>query len=448
MAERHRPNAPLRALLGEARWTGEDLARAVNAAGEEAGLSLHYQRPSVAQWLAGGVPRRPVPELIAEALSRRLRRVVTPAAAGFPAAPRPPGQDRSPPDGADRLARLTAAVAVRGRPPSVAYSALDPTLDPTLDQYVPEEGLDPAAAPGRSLSQAHVRALREMGGVFSRADHLSGAGRVRPALTRYLSTTVSAWLRAGAPPAVRRDLLAAAAPLVYLCGFAHFDDGLHGHAQRYYRLAASLADEAGDRVGRAVALRALSVQAHQLRYRRRAYQLAEAAVSEGRYAEPRTRAFLYGQLAVAQASLGERQDALRHLGTAADELGRGAGRPQPLIGAYHEASLAHQRAVVVGHLGDLPGAVAALRESLRHRSAQENRSRALTLARLAELQLASGAVDAACLTWRQFLLCQGQLSSHRADRALVLMRAHTAPHRTHPAVRALLGLLPGPGRTG
>ncbi|MDH6577753.1 hypothetical protein [Kitasatospora sp. MAP5-34] len=77
---------------------------------------------------------------------------------------------------------------------------------------------------------------------------------------------------------------------------------------------------------------------------------------------------------------------------------RGSADQQLLVGAYHGASLAHQRSVVATHLGDLPGAVAALRDSLRHRPAQENRSRALTLARLAELQPASGSLEAACLT--------------------------------------------------
>ena len=75
-------NDALRELLAAAGWNGQDLVRAVNAAGREIGAQLRYQRTSAAQWLAGVRPRPPAPELIAEVLSRRLGRPVTPAEAG------------------------------------------------------------------------------------------------------------------------------------------------------------------------------------------------------------------------------------------------------------------------------------------------------------------------------------------------------------------------------
>ncbi|NBE56085.1 hypothetical protein GUY60_32550, partial [Streptomyces sp. YC537] len=83
MAVDRRPNARLRALLAEAGWSNEQCARAVNAAGAEIGLVLRYDRTSVAHWLTGTQPRPPVPQLLAETLSRRLGRVATPAGAGF-----------------------------------------------------------------------------------------------------------------------------------------------------------------------------------------------------------------------------------------------------------------------------------------------------------------------------------------------------------------------------
>ena len=65
-------NRALRALLAEAGWTGQDLVRAVNAAGREIGVELRYQRTSAAQWLGGVRPRPPAPDLIVEVLGRRL----------------------------------------------------------------------------------------------------------------------------------------------------------------------------------------------------------------------------------------------------------------------------------------------------------------------------------------------------------------------------------------
>ncbi|MQS09574.1 hypothetical protein FNX48_021080, partial [Streptomyces sp. IF17] len=83
MTHRRMPNERLRSLLDEADWTQEALARSVNAIGSEIGCPLRYDRTAVAHWLAGTLPREPVPELAAEALSRRIGRPVTPEAAGF-----------------------------------------------------------------------------------------------------------------------------------------------------------------------------------------------------------------------------------------------------------------------------------------------------------------------------------------------------------------------------
>ncbi|MCE7080772.1 hypothetical protein [Streptomyces sp. ST2-7A] len=91
MTHRRMPNERLRCLLDEADWTQEALARSVNAIGSEIGCPLRYDRTAVAHWLAGTLPREPVPELAAEALSRRIGRPVTPEAAGFG-----PGGTRSP----------------------------------------------------------------------------------------------------------------------------------------------------------------------------------------------------------------------------------------------------------------------------------------------------------------------------------------------------------------
>ena len=81
---------------------------------------------------------------------------------------------------------------------------------------------------------------------------------------------------------------------------------------------------------------------------------------------------------------------------------------------------------------------AALHTSIQHRPAGERRSRAITLARLGELQFATGHVEQACATWQRFLDDYPSLRSGRADAAFASLRARAATHRTNPAVRALL----------
>ncbi|MFD7512563.1 hypothetical protein ACFV5N_24940, partial [Streptomyces sp. NPDC059853] len=61
MKERRGPNHQLRALLREAGWTQQELARAVNTLGTETGTPLRYDRTAVAHWLSGTQPRHPVP---------------------------------------------------------------------------------------------------------------------------------------------------------------------------------------------------------------------------------------------------------------------------------------------------------------------------------------------------------------------------------------------------
>jgi tetratricopeptide (TPR) repeat protein len=273
--------------------------------------------------------------------------------------------------------------------------------------------------------------------LFSDADATFGGGRARRALSGYLGTAIAPWLRADATSCVRRDLLIVASQLTYLCGFMCFDDQLHGAAQRYYRTSLWLTAEAGDATGHAVTLRGLSAQARLLGHHRQAVDLAETAVRTGLGSpSPQIQAFLLGQFAVATAAEGDHHAAIAHLTRAEQFLDRSDSAPKS-VGACHRASLAHQQAAVAACLGDRRGAVTALESSIQHRPAGERRSRAITLARLAELQFAGGQLEKACHTWHRFLDDYPDLRSGRADRAFADLRASTHPHESNSAARQL-----------
>jgi tetratricopeptide (TPR) repeat protein len=287
--------------------------------------------------------------------------------------------------------------------------------------------------------------------VFSRSDIVFGAGPVREPLRQYLSTTLLPWLRSDLRPAVRRDLFTVAAQLTYLCAFAHFDMNHHAAAQRLYLTSAELAREAGDTIGYALALRGLSVQAHELGHLAEADHLAEHAVRTGaRHAPPHQQAFFLGQLAVTQAGRGDRRHT-RHLMAAERCLQRSADGASA-VGAFHSGSLAFQRAAVAKSQGDHRTAARALAVSLRHRPADERRSRALGLAELAETQLASGHLEQACRTWHEFLDILPNIRSARAYDRLRALIAALRPNATNPAAAALLGrareMRPGGRRRG
>jgi tetratricopeptide (TPR) repeat protein len=457
MAAQHEPNERLRALLAEAHWTGQGLARAVNAIGAESGRRLRYTRASVAHWLAGVRPRPPVPELIAEAFSRRLGRPVTVWAVGLAEAGRGPasGSGRwsvgpaagTVGDTAAALAELGGAdadPARRAELRNVVYTLTPPPPPPPLSPPS-SAGSPPSSASARRgatgrLGQwwpAQIEAAAWVANFFSDADAAFGGGHARSALAAYLASDIAPRLRSAATPALDRRMLAAAANLTYLCGFMCFDDNMNGAAQRYYAIALRLAAEAGDRQIYGVVLRAMSVQAHYLGHHGHALHLAEAAVAGGSPAAgPTTGAFLLGQLAVARANVGDRAGALADLRAAERRLDR-TDPASDVTGAYHRASLDHQRAETLAALGDRRGAIAALAASLRHRPPTERRSRTITLARLAGLQLDQGHLEAAVETWHRFLDDYPYLRCGRADTAFATLRARIRPYRDNAAALTL-----------
>jgi len=452
------PNTRLRELLAETGWTGDALARAINAVGAEAGMPLRYGRSSVAHWLSGMRPWPPVPELVAEAFSRKLR---CPVSAGDTGLTRPDtdGTARIPAPRRDQwwdvdvVSQLLAPqeVGAGGSAPlaSRGYRLADLAVPNWSELAEARQGRIWTTKSMEKVERWQVRSVATMVGLFSDTDFAFGGGHARLELSCYLAASVAPLLRAAATPTVRRELLTATSRLTYLCGFMYFDDDLHGAAQHYYLTNLRLAAELGDATGYAVTLRALSGEARLLGHHREAVRLAEAAVdAAARTAGPETSAFLFGQLAVAHAADGNHQDAVRHLITAERHLDRAREAPGP-IGRCHVASLAHQQAAVRAKMGDRRGAIEALTVSVRLRPAAERRSRAITLARLAELQLDDGDLEAACGTWQRFLLDYPYLRSRRVSRAHAAMRARVRPHQNNSAVIALrrtMGALGGSGQ--
>ncbi|MDH2390602.1 hypothetical protein QCN29_17750 [Streptomyces sp. HNM0663] len=409
----------------------------MNALGAEMGLPLHYQRPSVAQWLVGTQPRPPVPHLIAEAFSRRLGRVVTIEEAGFRDLPR----SRSPGPQDDLVGGLVVlGDPVRAEPheahPGRVYSI---SLLEHIGKDSPGITQRPRQKPtGRRIGRAEVLSGRAMLDLFSTADQIFGGGHVRRAMSSYLSTTVAPWLEAPSGATVNQHVLSLAARLCYLCAFAHFDDQQHGTAQRYYASGLRLARCADDLEATALNLRGLSVQAHTLGHRRQALILAEAALEGGRAGTPpRLKAALLGQQAVTEAAMGEKRLAMAHLLDAERQLDKDPDA-SAAIGVYHASSLLHQRAEAATLLGDGSAADAAFDQALRNRSAMERRSRLLILHKHAELQLSRGYLEAACGTWHRFLEEYPHVRSKRADDACLAMRACLHPHRNNPLAASLL----------
>jgi tetratricopeptide (TPR) repeat protein len=415
------PNVVLRRLLAETGWTEARLAREVNAAGAETGLALRYDRSAVSHWLAGRRPWGPVPSLLAETLSRGLRRTVTVAELGLDA----------------RRSSDTASVKLEVS--AVGSYRLAALAVPTWERAsVTSSGACSVPDPPSRLTAGQIASAEQMAALFDESDAAFGGGRTRVALAGYLAHDVVPLLRLAARPALRARMFTVATQLSYLCAFMCFDDERHALAQRYYLTALDLATENGDAPGYAIAQRALSVQAGILGHHPEALALAEDAARTGRRVLPPGRhAFFVGQLAVAQAATDDRRGALATLRTA-ERLHSRADPVSAPMGGYHLAAMYHQVAEACALLGDRAESVTALSESVRHRPVHERRSRAVITARLAEHQLATGHLEEAVATWHAFLDDYPLLRSGRATSALRGMRSRLRPHSGNVAVARLL----------
>ncbi|MEJ8640033.1 hypothetical protein [Streptomyces sp. MS2.AVA.5] len=428
----HTPNERLRDLLKEAQWTGDALAKSINALGAENGLSLHYRRPSVAQWLAGSVPRPPVPQLITEAFSRRLGRLVTAEDAGLSKT----RQTLSvrPSQVALQLAWLGDQQPETGG--SHIYSM--PLLESLIEALSSNEAIPPRPENAdRRIGASEISAATAALSLFSSAEQIFGGGRIRPAISTYLATTIAPWLQRPSSPTINRRLLSLAASMSYLSAFSHYDDQNNGTAQRYYACSLQLALAANDTASIALSLRGISVQAHALGHRRKALQAAEAAQQHSRNGAPLLRAAIFGQQAVTAASVGDARQAAAYLLAAEHYLNQASAASEP-VGVYHLSSFAHQQAEAAALLGDYGPAEAALHEAIRRRPPIERRSHILTLHKLADLQLAQGNLEAACATWQDFLKGYPYITSGRVDAAYSTMRARLKPFKNFPKVDSIL----------
>lgn len=440
-------NQALQEAMAEADLTYEQLAVDVRRVAAEAGDSLRTGRSAVAKWVKGGRPAAPTAGYIAEAISRRLGRQVSPSELAL-AAPETRESDAEAElglapasDPVDMLRRLGDADMHRRKVlTSAAYSIAAAALPLGIDQAA--EYQQRARATHRA-GQAEIVAVRDMVSMFTRIDERHGGQHGRTAVVEYLRTDVAALCRATyASETERREALSTAASVAYLCGWKAYDGREHGLAQRYYNGALALTREADDAVHGAFILRIMAHNGMDIEQPAHTLALAEAAVNRVRgRVSPSTEALFTVTLARALAVAGRGTEAAAQLRLAQDQSS--AGEPElpfwaALWGAP-QATVASHTAKALRTLGDLSGAEAHYGASARAYgpstpgSGDGGRRRivALSIASQGHLQAAQGKADGACATWGEALkLLDGVRSARAADEvAGMRRRLHTLQRR-------------------
>ncbi|MGY0068315.1 MFS transporter [Streptomyces sp. QTS137] len=452
------PNEKLGTVLALAGISNAGLARRVNDLGAQRGLTLRYDKTSVARWVSKGmVPQGAAPHLIAAAIGQKLGRPVPLHEIGLADAdPAPEVGLAFPRDvaqavrSATELYRLDLAGRRAGSggiwqslAGSFAVSAyatpasrwlITPADSSVAREVSPTEG---SGAPAR-VGHSDVRKLREAAEDARRWDSKYGGGDWRSSMVPECLRVEAAPLLLGSyADDVGRSLFGASAELTRLAGWMAFDTGQQEAAQRYYIQALRLARAAADVPLGGYVLASMSLQATYRGFGDEGVDLAQAALERNRgLATARTMSFFRLVEARAHARAGDAPAAGASLRAAEGWLERSRpGDSDPVwLGFYSYDRFAADAAECYRDL-KAPRQVRRFTEQALSRPTEEFvRSHGLRLVVSAVAELESGNLDAACEQGVRAVEVAGRISSARTTEYVRDLLHRLEPYGDEPRV--------------
>ncbi|NEC90417.1 MFS transporter [Streptomyces sp. SID12501] len=456
--EQRGPNEKLGAVLALAGISNAGLARRVNDLGAQRGLTLRYDKTSVARWVSKGmVPQGAAPHLIAAAIGQKLGRPVPlheigladadPAPEVGLAFPRDVGQAvRSATD----LYRLDLAGRRAGSggiwqslAGSFAVSAYATPASRWLitpaDSSVARDA-NPSEGSGAPLKVGHsdVLKLREAAEDARRWDSKYGGGDWRSSMVPECLRVEAAPLLLGSySDEVGRALFGASAELTRLAGWMAFDTGQQEAAQRYYIQALRLARAAADVPLGGYVLASMSLQATYRGFGDEGVDLAQAALERNRgLATARTMSFFRLVEARAHARASDAHAAGAALRSAEGwlERAREGDNDPSWLGFYGYDRFAADAAECYRDL-KAPRQVRRFTEQALSKPTEEFvRSHGLRLVVSAVAELESGNLDAACEQGVRAVEVAGRISSVRTTEYVRDLLHRLEPYGDEPRV--------------
>ncbi|MEV0188957.1 MFS transporter [Kitasatospora purpeofusca] len=456
------PNERLGTLLTLAQISNAGLARRVNDLGAQRGLTLRYDKTSVARWVSKGmVPQGPVPHLIATAIGGKLGRPVPLEEIGLgdtdPAPELGLAFPREVPDAVRSATDLWRVDLDLRRGPgggrwsdslagtfSVAAYATPVSrwlINPADGSVARELPRAPAESGSYRVGHSDAAKLREAAQEARRWDSKYGGGDWRSSMVpECLRVEAAPLLLASYSDTVGRALFGATAELTRLAGWMAFDTGQHEAAQRYYIQALRLARAAADVPLGGYVLASMSLQAGYRGFAEEAVDLAQAALERNRgLATARTMSFFHLVEARAQAKARNAAACATALGAAESALERArAGDPDPAwIDFYAYDRLAADAAECFRDLG-VPSKVRQFtREALARPTEGFVRSHGLRLVVSAMAEAEAGNLDAAVAAGERAVDVAGRISSQRSREYVVEMLRRLEPFQGERRVRDL-----------
>ncbi|CAL9488352.1 MFS transporter [Streptomyces sp. enrichment culture] len=456
--EQRGPNEKLGAVLALAGISNAGLARRVNDLGAQRGLTLRYDKTSVARWVSKGmVPQGAAPHLIAAAIGQKLGRPVPlheigladadPAPEVGLAFPRDVGQAVK---SATELYRLDLAgrragsggiwQSLAGSFAVTAYATpASRWLITPADSSVAREASH-AEGSGSPLKVGHsdVQKLREAAEDARRWDSKYGGGDWRSSMVPECLRVEAAPLLLGSySDDVGRALFGASAELTRLAGWMAFDTGQQEAAQRYYIQALRLARAAADVPLGGYVLASMSLQATYRGFGDEGVDLAQAALERNRgLATARTMSFFRLVEARAHARAGDAQAAGAALKAAESwlERARPGDNDPSWLGFYSYDRFAADAAECYRDL-KAPRQVRRFTEYALSKPTEEFvRSHGLRLVVSAVAELESGNLDAACEQGVRAVEVAGRISSARTTEYVKDLLHRLEPYGDEPRV--------------
>ncbi|WP_086561702.1 MFS transporter [Streptomyces africanus] len=455
--EQRGPNEKLGAVLALAGISNAGLARRVNDLGAQRGLTLRYDKTSVARWVSKGmVPQGAAPHLIAAAIGQKLGRPVPlheigladadPAPEVGLAFPRDVGQAVKSATELYRLdlaGRRTGGGIWQSLAGSFAVSAYATPASRWLitpaDSSVARD-VDPGEGSGAPLKVGHsdVQKLREAAEDARRWDSKYGGGDWRSSMVPECLRVEAAPLLLGSySDEVGRALFGASAELTRLAGWMAFDTGQQEAAQRYYIQALRLARAAADVPLGGYVLASMSLQATYRGFGDEGVDLAQAALERNRgLATARTMSFFRLVEARAHARAGDAQAAGGALKAAESwlERARPGDNDPSWLGFYSYDRFAADAAECYRDL-KAPRQVRRFTEQALSKPTEEFvRSHGLRLVVSAVAELESGNLDAACEQGVRAVEVAGRISSARTTEYVKDLLHRLEPYGDEPRV--------------
>ncbi|MFF7130822.1 sporulation protein [Streptomyces sp. NPDC008196] len=437
------PNAHLVAVMDEAQVSNKGLAKRMKDAAAQRGVHLGTTHVSVQRWRDGVGITPQTAAIMADVLSTKTGRRITPGDLGFfdhsqQPAPQPIGYADTVPDVLSILERLAAQSP--DAPASDQLAIADGDLNSAVLSWMiaRPDGIQPDRPSHQRVGMRDVRAIKDAAGMFMQLDFKYGGGHGHKALRHYFRHEVLPLLDASYSEKVGTALFGAAAEVSQLLAWTAYDTGNHHLAHRYLTSTLRLSQVIDDRMFGARILGNLSHQANYLGNHAQAIQLARAAVegAKGR-ATPRAMANYSAMEARALSNAGDRIAAGRAMNEAQRHFENADTAEDPAWLSYFDS------AELMGELchcfRDLKMRREAVEQAQRAVDSTDPKyARTLGFCRmvLAQSQLLNGELEAAVTTASLAVDGGDTLQSSRFQRYVTDFQAEVSIHAMNPTVVA------------